>query len=137
MDTTTIPAPAPLDNDETAAALRKRAARGLELFEARGSEIRRTSPNTYLVPGHDPRGGYVVNYSRETCECRDFEFSGLGACKHLFAVGALRAARRSEAADYLAGLEDRARNEDMDPDERLELLDRIRRGRRFLSPVGA
>jgi len=39
--------------------------------------------------------------------------------------------------EHLASLEDQARNEDMDPDERLELLDRIRRGRRFISPVGA
>ncbi len=134
MDANTIPAPAPTDE---AAALRKRADRGLALFESRGDEIRKTSPNTYLVPGSDPRGGYVVNYSRETCECRDFEHSGLGVCKHLFAVGALRAARRRSATEHLAGLEDRAANEDMDPDERAELLDRIRRGRRFISPVGA
>lgn len=133
MTEATIPAPAPTDE---AAALRKRADRGLELFEDRGHEIRRTSPNTYLVPGSDPRGGYVVNYSRETCECRDYEFSGLGVCKHLFAVGALRAARRRSAVDHLAALEDRAASEAMDPDERLELLGRIARGRRFLAPVG-
>ena len=91
----------------------------------------------YLAPGSDPRGGYVVNYARETCECRDFEHSGLGVCKHLFAVGALRAARRRSAVEHLARLEDEARNADTDPDERLELLDRIRRGHRFLAPAGA
>ena len=137
MTEATIPAPALTTTDEEAAALRKRADRGLALFENRGDQIRKTSANTYLVPGSDPRGGYVVNYSRETCECRDYEFSGLGVCKHLFAVGALRAARRRAAVEHLASLEDQARNEDMDPDERLELIDRIRRGRRFLFPVGA
>jgi hypothetical protein len=137
MTETTISAPAPTTTDEEVAALRKRADRGLALYEARGDEIRKTSASTYLVPGSDSRGGYVVNYSRERCECRDYEHSGLGVCKHLFAIGALRAARRRSAAEHLASLEDQARNEDMDPDERRELLDRIRRGRRFISPVGA
>ena len=136
MTEATIPAPAPTTTDE-AAALRKRADRGLALFENRGDQIRKTSANTYLVPGSDPRGGYVVNYTRETCECRDFEHSGLGVCKHLFVVGALRAARRRSAVEHLARLEDEARNADMDPSDRLELLDRIARGRRFLAPVGA
>ena len=118
-------------------ALRKRADRCLALYENRGDQIRKTSASTYLVPGSDPRGGYVVNYSRETCECRDYEHSGLGVCKHLFAVGALRAARRRSAVEHLARLEDEAARDDLDADERLELLDRIRRGRRFISPVGA
>ena len=136
MTEATIPNTTTTATDE-AAALRKRADRGLALFENRGDQIRKTSASTYLVPGSDPRDGYVVNYARETCECRDFEHSGLGVCKHLFAVGALRAARRRSAVEHLAALEDQVRNEDLDPDERGELLDRIRRGRRFLSPVGA
>ena len=136
MTEATIPAPAPTATDE-AAALRERADRGLALYEARGDQIRKTSASTYLVPGSDPRGGYVVNYSREKCECRDYEHSGLGVCKHLFAVGALRAARRRSAVEHLARLEDEAARDDLDADERLELLDRIRRGRRFISPVGA
>ena len=47
---TTIPAPTAPDTDETRAALRARALRGLELYEARGSEIVRTGPWTYTVP---------------------------------------------------------------------------------------
>ncbi len=131
----TIPAPAERGTDETREAIAARMGRGFELFESRGSEIVRTSPNHYLVPGSRPNGGYAVDYKNETCECRDFEFAGLGVCKHLAAVGCLRAARRADAADYLADLEDRAAHEDMDPDERGELLDRIRRGRRFLTPA--
>ncbi len=132
---TTIPAPTAPDTDETRAALRARALRGLELYRERGSEIVRTGPSVYTVPGSDPRGGYTVNYAAETCECRDFEFSGLGVCKHLAAVGAFRAERRAEALAHLADLEDRAAHEDMDADERGELLDRIARGRRFLAPA--
>ena len=90
---TTIPAPTAPDTDETRAALRARALRGRELHEARGSEIVRTGPFTYLVPGSGRP--YAVNYSRETCECRDYEHAGLGCCKHLFAVGIHSAARRS------------------------------------------
>ncbi len=132
---TTIPAPAAPDTDEIRAALRARALRGLELYEAHGSEIVRTGPFTYTVPGSGSRT-YAVNYKAETCECPDFEHAGLGACKHLFSVGILRASRRSEALRHLAALEDRAAHEDMDADERGELLDRIGRGRRFLAPAG-
>ena len=137
--TTTISVPAPehTDTDATREAIKTRMERGFALYAEKGAEIVRTSGATYLVPGSDPRGGYVVNYFRETCECRDFEHAGLGVCKHLAAVGALRAVRRGEALNHLASLEDRAACEDMDPDERGELLDRIARGRRFLAPVGA
>jgi len=90
------------DTDETRAALRARAFRGLELHEARGSEIVRTGPFTYLVPGSGRP--YAVNYSRETCECRDYEHAGLGCCKHLFAVGIHRAARSIAGRTYVADL---------------------------------
>ena len=135
--TTSVAEPTTADTDETRRAISARMRRGFELHEARGHEIRKTSASTYLVPGSRPGGGYVVDYRAETCECRDFEYSALRVCKHLAAVGCLRAARRADVVGYLAALEDRAAHEDMDPDERGELLDRIRRGRRFLAPVGA
>ncbi len=94
--TRSVPNATTTDTDETRAALRARAFRGFELHEARGSEIVRTGPFTYLVPGD--RRFYAVNYSRETCECPDFEHAGYGCCKHLFAVGIHRAARRSATA---------------------------------------
>ena len=97
MTTRSLAEPRHPDTDETRAALRARAARGLELYEARGAEIVRTAPFCYLVPGSRGRS-YAVNYRRETCDCPDFEHAGLGACKHLFSVGALRASRRTAAA---------------------------------------
>jgi len=106
----TIPAPNTADTDETRAALRARAFRGLELHEARGSEIVRTGPHTYLVPGSGGRS-YAVNYKTETCDCPDFEHAGYGCCKHLFAVGIHRAARRSSRAAGLAVLEETYRRE--------------------------
>ncbi len=122
-------APTAPDTDETREALRTRALRGLELHEARGSEIVRTGPFTYLVPGSGRP--YAVNYSRETCECRDYEHAGLGCCKHLFAVGIHRAARRSATADSLAALEEAYAHEIADPDERLEMRERLARARRL------
>ena len=100
--TVTTSVPNATDTDETRAALRARAFRGLELHEARGSEIVRTGPFTYLVPGSGRP--YAVNYSRETCECRDYEHAGLGCCKHLFAVGIHRAARSIAGRTYVADL---------------------------------
>ncbi len=130
--TTSVPkAPRP-DTDETRAALRARAFRGLELHEARGSEIVRTGPFTYLVPGSGRF--YAINYSRETCECKDFEHAGYGCCKHLFAVGIHRAARRSATADSLAALEEAYAHEIADPDERCEMRERIVRARRLAGP---
>ncbi len=128
--TETIPAPNTADTDETRAALRARAFRGFGLHEARGSEIVRTGPHTYLVPGSGGRF-YAVNYKTETCDCPDFEHSGLGCCKHLFAVGIHRAARRSSTAAGLAALEDAFRHELADPDEREEMRERIVRTRRL------
>ncbi len=126
---TTIPTPNTADTDETRAALRARAFRGLELHEARGSEIVRTGPFTYLVPGVGR--SYAVNYKTETCECPDFEHSGLECCKHLFAVGIHRAARRSSTAAGLAALEEAYAHEIADPDERCEMRERIVRARRL------
>lgn len=123
--TTSVPAPDTAEDD----ALRARAFRGFDLFEARGSEIVRTGPFTYLVPGS--KCFYAVNYKAETCECLDFEHAGFEACKHLFAVGCLRASRRSTTAASLAALEDMARHEDLDSEERLELLDDLVRARRL------
>ncbi len=129
--TTSVAAPTAPDTDETRAALRTRAFRGLELHEARGSEIVRTAPHTYLVPGSGRF--YAVNYKTETCECPDFEHAGYGCCKHLFAVGIHRAARRSRAAAGLAALEDAYRHELMGEDERLELRESVVRLRRKMS----
>jgi hypothetical protein len=119
------------DTDETRAALRARAFRGLELHEARGSEIVRTGPFTYLVPSCSGGGTYAVNYKTEACECPDYEHSGLAACKHLFAVGIHRAARRSSTAAGLAALEEAYAHEIADPDERCEMRERIVRARRL------
>ena len=62
----TIPAPNTADTDETRAALRTRAFRGFELHEARGSEIVRTGPFTYLVPScsEGSRSGWAAASSR-------------------------------------------------------------------------
>ncbi len=127
--TRSVPNATTTDTDETRAALRARAFRGFELHEARGSEIVRTGPFTYLVPVSGRP--YAVNYSRETCECRDYEHAGLGCCKHLFAVGIHRAARRSATADSLAALEEAYAHEMADPDERCEMRERIVRARRL------
>ena len=127
--TVTTSVPNATDTDETRAALRARAFRGLELHEARGSEIVRTGPHTYLVPGVGRP--YAVNYKTETCECPDFEHAGYGCCKHLFAVGIHRAARRSVTAAGLAVLEETYAHEIADPDERCEMRERIVRARRF------
>ncbi len=91
------------DTDETRAALRARALRGLELHEARGSEIVRTGPFTYLVPSCSGGGTYAVDYAAGTCDCRDFTMPRRGRevgepCKHVYAVGIHRAKRRGAAA---------------------------------------
>ncbi len=130
MDTISV-APATRTDTTEADALRLRAARGFELFESRGREIVRTGPFTYLVPGSKDGEFYAVNYKTETCDCQDYEYSGLGACKYLSSVGCLRASRRSSTAANLDALEDIARHEDRDPDERLELLEDLARARRL------
>ncbi len=92
-------APRP-DTDETRAALRARALRGLELYEARGSEIVRTGPWTYTVPSCTGAGFWAVNYRAESCDCPDFLRRG-GVCKHVYAVGIHRAKRRGQSARRL------------------------------------
>ena len=53
-----------------------RELRAFELFRARGHEIVRTGPWTYLVPSCTGTGSWAVNYKRETCDCPDFERRG-------------------------------------------------------------
>jgi hypothetical protein len=84
VDTTSI---APRPRGDT------RELRALELFRARGHEIVRTGPWTYLVPSCSGTGSWAVNYRRETCDCPDFEHQGV-PCKHVYVVGLRRAKRR-------------------------------------------
>jgi hypothetical protein len=73
-----------------------RAERALALFEERGSLIRSVAADTFEVPSCGMRGKrYTVRYGGgvESCSCKDFEFGHI--CKHLLAVGAMHAARRS------------------------------------------
>ena len=121
MDTVTIPRPTTPDTRET---------RALELYRTRGREIVRTGPFTYEVPSCTGRGTYAVDYARETCDCPDALRHPDLNCKHLLAVAVKRAKRRGDTALRLAALEDRARSEDLGPDERLELKDRVSKLRR-------
>jgi hypothetical protein len=89
----TVAHPRTRDTDETRAALRARAARGLELYEARGAAIVRTAPFMYNVPSCSGDDFYVVNYRRESCECEDYRRRG-DVCKHIYAAGIHRAKRR-------------------------------------------
>ncbi len=70
-----------------------RELRALALVQARGNEIVRTGPWTYLVPSCTGTGSWAVNYRRESCDCSDYERRGV-ACKHVYAVGIHRAKRR-------------------------------------------
>ena len=78
-----------------------RELRALELFQARGHEIERTGPWTYLVPSCTGTGSWAANYRRESCDCPDFERRRV-PCKHVYAVGIHRAKRRGSSR--LAGL---------------------------------
>ena len=71
-----------------------RALRALALYRERGAEIERTGPWTYLVPSCTGGGSWAVNYRRETCDCPDALRNPAISCKHLLAVGILRAKRR-------------------------------------------
>ncbi len=77
-----------------------RKLRALALVQARGHEIVRTGPWTYLVPSCSGGEPYAVNYRRETCDCPDYERRGV-ACKHVYAVGIKRAKRRGDSARKL------------------------------------
>ncbi len=71
-----------------------RELRALELYRTRGHEIERIAPNIYMVPSCTGSGAYRVDYALEVCGCRDFA-RRRGNCKHLLAVGILKASRRS------------------------------------------
>jgi hypothetical protein len=112
-----------------------RAERALELYRHHGRKITRLSENVYRVPSQDGRRSYDVLYGeREECVCPDFEFHGGSfACKHILAVGILRAKRRGATLRSLSGLEDQLSHELMPDEERQELRDRVLRLRRRLS----
>jgi hypothetical protein len=79
-----------------------REKRALDLYRERGAEIVRTGPHTYLVPSCTGRGAYAVDYAAETCDCPDFTIPHPGRepgepCKHVYAVGILRAKRRGQS----------------------------------------
>ncbi len=67
----------------------------LALVQARGNEIVRTGPWTYLVPSMSGGEPHAVNYRRETCDCSDHEYRGV-LCAHVYAVGIARAKRCGE-----------------------------------------
>ena len=103
-----------------------RAERALELYRTRHHDIERIAPNVYLVPSCTGEGFYRVDYAAETCTCPDYEIRG-EVCKHVLAVGVLRAKRRGATLRSLVALEDQLRHELMDDDERQELRDRVLR----------
>jgi hypothetical protein len=109
-----------------------RAERALELYNARGRDIERIAPNLYLVPSCSGEGTYRVDYEAETCSCPDHEIRG-EVCKHILAVGILRAKRRGATLRSLTALEDQLAHELMDDEERQELRDRVLRLRRRLA----
>jgi predicted nucleic acid-binding Zn finger protein len=102
-----------------------RELRALELYHERGRDIERISPHVYLVPSCTGEGVYRVDYAAESCSCPDHEIRG-EVCKHILAVGILRAKRRGALEDQLA-------HELMEDEERQELRDRILHLRRRLS----
>ena len=127
MDTTSV---APATRPDT------RESRALALYRAHRREIVVVDTNTYECPSQDGTRVYEVVYGGdavEACTCPDHTYRG-AACVHLLAVGVCRAKRRGDTARRLAALEDRARNEDLGPDERLELKDRVAKLRRRLEP---
>jgi SWIM zinc finger len=101
-----------------------RAERALELYHERGRGIERITPNLYLVPSCTGEGVYRVDYAAESCSCPDHEIRG-EVCKHILAVGILRAKRRGATLRSLAALEDQLAHELMDDEERQELRDRV------------
>ncbi len=116
--------PAPRPNGDT------RESRALALYRARGREIERIAPDVYLVPSCTGEHTYRVDLADESCSCPDALRHPDLNCKHLLAVCVKRAKRRGAAARRLAALEDRYERQDLDADQRLELLDEIRALRR-------
>jgi hypothetical protein len=108
-----------------------RELRALELYHERGRGIERLTPDVYLVPSCTGEGVYRVDYAAESCSCRDYEMRG-EVCKHVFAVGILRAKRRGATLRSLAALEDQLAHEMMEDEERQELRDRVLALRRRL-----
>jgi hypothetical protein len=70
-----------------------RELRALALYHERGRDIERSCPDVYLVPSCTGEGVYRVDYAAESCSCPDHEIRG-EVCKHVLAVGILRAKRR-------------------------------------------
>jgi hypothetical protein len=103
-----------------------RELRALELYHERGRDIERVSPDVYLVPSCTGEGVYRVDYAAESCSCPDHEIRGV-VCKHVLAVGILRAKRRGATLRSLTALEEQLSHELMDDEERQELRDRILR----------
>jgi hypothetical protein len=101
-----------------------RTERALELYRNHGRRIERLSADIYLVPSCSGEGLFEVDYSAETCACPDHEIRG-EVCKHVLAVGILRAKRRAATLRSLTALEDQLAHELMDDEERQELRDRV------------
>jgi hypothetical protein len=108
-----------------------RETRALDLYRHHGRDIERISPDVYLVPSCSGEGTYRVDYAAESCSCPDHEIRG-EACKHVLAVGILRAKRRGATVRALAALEESYRHELMDEEQRQEVRDRVLRLRRRL-----
>jgi len=79
-----------------------RELRALELFRARGHEIRHAGQDLYLVPSCTGRGFYSVDYREETCDCPDHQNRG-EHCKHILAVGIYHAKHRQRPHACLEG----------------------------------
>jgi uncharacterized Zn finger protein len=83
------------ESAELARQIRERTTRGMLLFNA--GAVHRLEAELYAVAA-SAGGFWSVDYSREWCDCPDYEHRAgkVGApCKHLAAVGIARAARRS------------------------------------------
>lgn len=121
------------------AALRERASRGLMLFNRERDRIHRFDGDLWAVPS-SMGGFWRVNVIDETCGCPDFRYQCTDpqtgepfmACKHIVAAAIAVAKARDRRRRRLAALEDRHRNEIMDPDERLELWEEVSRLRRAM-----
>lgn len=109
-----------------------RELRALELYHERGRDIERLTPDVYLVPSCTGEETYRVDYAAESCSCPDHEIRG-EVCKHILAVGILRAKRRGATLRSLQALEDQLVHELMDDEERMILRDRVLALRRRLS----
>jgi hypothetical protein len=110
-----------------------RETRALELYRHHGCDIERAARGVYLVPSGSSEGTYRVDYAAETCSCPDHAHHPERACKHILAVGILRAKRRGATLRSLTALEDQLAHELMDEEDRQHLRDQVLRLRRRLS----